>query len=123
MDTARGRRERPVFPGIGRELVECEPNRLRGSGLQAQLGAVHEDPRANEICEMRELGAGQVLDLYTAPLTPYQQVLIGRKQVVDRGGFTAAGRTLRTPKSTLSHRNQRPETDLRGRLLNPTSPR
>jgi DNA-binding transcriptional LysR family regulator len=25
-------------------------------------------------------------------------------QVVDRGGFTAAGRTLRIPKSTLSHR-------------------
>src|SRR5260370_946899 len=81
MDTARGRRERPVFPGVGRELVECEPNRLRGSGLQAQLGAVHEDPRANEICEMRELGAGQVLDLYTAPHTPYQQVLIGRKRL------------------------------------------
>ena len=25
-------------------------------------------------------------------------------QVVDRGGFTAASRTLRLPKSTLSHR-------------------
>jgi DNA-binding transcriptional LysR family regulator len=25
-------------------------------------------------------------------------------QVVDRGGFTAAGRELRIPKSTLSHR-------------------
>jgi DNA-binding transcriptional LysR family regulator len=28
-------------------------------------------------------------------------------QVVDRGGFTAAGRMLRIPKSTLSHRMQR----------------
>jgi DNA-binding transcriptional LysR family regulator len=28
-------------------------------------------------------------------------------QVVDRGGFTAAGRTLHLPKSTLSHRIRR----------------
>ena len=33
-------------------------------------------------------------------------------QVVDRGGFTAAGRTLRIPKSTLSHRIQQLETSL-----------
>jgi DNA-binding transcriptional LysR family regulator len=33
-------------------------------------------------------------------------------QVVDRGGFTAAGRTLRIPKSTLSHRIQQLETNL-----------
>ena len=31
-------------------------------------------------------------------------------QVVDRGGFTAAGRTLRLPKSTLSHRIRQLET-------------
>jgi DNA-binding transcriptional LysR family regulator len=42
-------------------------------------------------------------------------------QVVDRGGFTAAGRTLRLPKSTLSHRIQRLETELGARLLNRTS--
>ena len=42
-------------------------------------------------------------------------------QVVDRGGFTAAGRTLRVPKSTLSHRIQRLETALGARLLNRTS--
>ena len=42
-------------------------------------------------------------------------------QVVDRGGFTAAGRTLRMPKSTLSHRMQKLEADLRVRLLNRTS--
>src|SRR5258708_18900396 len=30
---------------------------------------------------MRELGAGQVLDVHTAPLTSYQQVLIGRKRL------------------------------------------
>jgi len=30
---------------------------------------------------MRELGAGQVLDVHTAPLTPYQQVLISRKRL------------------------------------------
>ncbi len=44
-------------------------------------------------------------------------------QVVDRGGFTAAGRTLRIPKSTLSHRVQRLETNLGVRLLNRTSRR
>jgi DNA-binding transcriptional LysR family regulator len=44
-------------------------------------------------------------------------------QVVDRGGFTAAGRTLRLPKSTLSHRIQQLETNLGVRLLNRTSRR
>jgi DNA-binding transcriptional LysR family regulator len=42
-------------------------------------------------------------------------------QVVDRGGFTAAGRTLRLPKSTLSHRIQQLETEIGARLLNRTS--
>jgi len=37
-------------------------------------------------------------------------------QVVDRGGFTAAGRMLRIPKSTLSHRIQQLEIEL-GDLL------
>jgi DNA-binding transcriptional LysR family regulator len=44
-------------------------------------------------------------------------------QVVDRGGFTAAGRILRIPKSTLSHRVQQLETNLGVRLLNRTSRR
>src|SRR6201987_3767452 len=44
-------------------------------------------------------------------------------QVVDRGGFTAAGRTLRVPKSTLSHRVQQLETRMGARLLNRTSRR
>jgi DNA-binding transcriptional LysR family regulator len=44
-------------------------------------------------------------------------------QVVDRGGFTAAGRTLQIPKSTLSHRIQQLETNLGVRLLNRTSRR
>jgi DNA-binding transcriptional LysR family regulator len=42
-------------------------------------------------------------------------------QVVDRGGFTAASRTLRVPKSTLSHRMQQLEANLGVRLLNRTS--
>lgn len=42
-------------------------------------------------------------------------------QVVDRGGFTAASRTLRAPKSTLSHRIQKLEGSLGVRLLNRTS--
>ena len=44
-------------------------------------------------------------------------------QVVDRGGFTAAGRTLRIPKSTLSHRIQQLEASLGVRLINRTSRR
>jgi DNA-binding transcriptional LysR family regulator len=44
-------------------------------------------------------------------------------QVVDRGGFTAAGRMLRLPKSTLSHRILKLETNLGVRLLNRTSRR
>src|ERR1700739_4662094 len=44
-------------------------------------------------------------------------------QVVDRSGFTAAGRMLRIPKSTLSHRIQRLDTELGVRLLNRTSRR
>jgi DNA-binding transcriptional LysR family regulator len=44
-------------------------------------------------------------------------------QVVDRGGFTAAGRTLHLPKSTLSHRIRQLETNLGVRLLNRTSRR
>src|SRR5580704_7778999 len=44
-------------------------------------------------------------------------------QVVDRGGFTAAGRMFRVPKSTLSHRIQRLETELGVRLLNRSSRR
>ena len=44
-------------------------------------------------------------------------------QVVDRGGFTAAGRSLRVPKSTLSHRLQELEKRLGVRLLHRTSRR
>src|SRR5258708_18171189 len=44
-------------------------------------------------------------------------------QVVDRAGFTAAARTLRTPKSTLSHRIQQLEANLGVRLLNRSSRR
>ena len=44
-------------------------------------------------------------------------------QVVDRSGFTAAGRMLHIPKWTLSHRIQRLETELGVRLLNRTSRR
>ncbi|MCY1214001.1 HTH-type transcriptional regulator DmlR [compost metagenome] len=42
-------------------------------------------------------------------------------QVVDRGGFTAAGDSLRLPKSTLSHRVKELETSLGVRLINRTS--
>lgn len=43
--------------------------------------------------------------------------------VVDRGGFTAAGNNLSMPKSTLSHRMQQLEAELGVRLLSRTSRR
>lgn len=43
--------------------------------------------------------------------------------VVDRGGFTAAGNNLGMPKSTLSHRMQQLESELGVRLLSRTSRR
>ena len=42
-------------------------------------------------------------------------------QVVERGGFTAAGQSLGMPKSTLSHRMQQLEAKLGVRLLNRNS--
>jgi DNA-binding transcriptional LysR family regulator len=42
-------------------------------------------------------------------------------QVVERRGFTAAGRALRMPKSTLSYRMKKLEAELGVRLLNRTS--
>ena len=44
-------------------------------------------------------------------------------QVVDRGGFSAAGRSLRIPKSTLSHRVQQLEASLGVRLVSRNSRR
>lgn len=44
-------------------------------------------------------------------------------QVVDHGGFTAAGRILHVPKTTLSYRVQQLEASLGVRLLNRTSRR
>jgi len=44
-------------------------------------------------------------------------------QVVDRGGFAAAGRLLGVPKSTISHRVQQLEAGLGIRLINRTSRR
>ena len=44
-------------------------------------------------------------------------------QVVERRGFTAAGRALGMPKSTLSYRMKKLETELGVRLLNRTSRR
>jgi DNA-binding transcriptional LysR family regulator len=40
------------------------------------------------------------------------------ERVVERGGFTAAGRTLAMPESTLSDRIQQLESELAVRLLN-----
>ena len=44
-------------------------------------------------------------------------------QIVDRGGFAAAGRALQMPRSTLSDRMRALESELGARLLNRTSRR
>jgi hypothetical protein len=75
------RRERSVFAGIGRELVQCKTDRLGGSRIQAQLWAVDIDPRTNKIRKVRELGAHQIFDIDSLPLVPDQQILIGRERL------------------------------------------
>ena len=67
IDATPIRRKRPVFPGVGGELVERKPDGLRGSCLEAQLGAMDADARTNEVGEERELGANQGLDLDPLP--------------------------------------------------------
>src|SRR5215831_11335260 len=75
------RRQRPVFPGIGRKLVHREPDGLRGSRLQAQFGAINDDTCTDNICEMRKLGADQVLDIHSSPFIPNEQLLAGRERL------------------------------------------
>jgi hypothetical protein len=77
IDATPIRRERPVFPGVGGELVEHKSNGLRGSGRQANLGAVHGNTRTNEVGERRELSANQVVDLYAILFVSDEQVVIG----------------------------------------------
>jgi hypothetical protein len=74
-------RQRAVFTGIGRKLVECEPDGLRGDCIQTHLRAVRSDPRPQKVRKMRELGAHQILDINALPLVPDQQVLIGRERL------------------------------------------
>jgi hypothetical protein len=57
--------------------VECEPDGLGGSRVQAQLGAAKGDTRTNEVGEVRKLDANQVRDLDPAPFVADEQVLIG----------------------------------------------
>jgi hypothetical protein len=47
------RRDRPVFPGVGGKFMEGEPDGLRGSRVQSQLGPMRDDTRTNEIGEGR----------------------------------------------------------------------
>ncbi len=70
------RRERPVFAVVGGELVKREPDGLCGSRFQVEPGAVDDDARTNEVGEVRELGAHQVLDIDPVPFVADKQVLI-----------------------------------------------
>src|SRR6266478_10179849 len=76
IDTTPIRRKRPVFPGVGGELVQRKPDRLRGSRIEAQLGAMDGDTRTNEVGKVRELGVDQVRDLDPIPFVADEQVLV-----------------------------------------------
>ena len=65
------------FGRVCGELVECEPDGLRGSRRQAQLGVVHGDTRTSKAGEVRELSVNKVLDLDAVPVAPDEQVLTG----------------------------------------------
>ena len=70
--------------------------------------------------------SSNALDSYAAPPTRLGPMLDLNDlfyfvQIVERGGFTAAGRSLGMPKSTLSYRMQQLEAALGVRLLNRTS--
>jgi hypothetical protein len=49
IDATRFCRERAVFAGIGRELVQRETDRLSGSCVQTELRAADREPRADKI--------------------------------------------------------------------------
>ncbi len=57
------RRERPIFSGVGRKLVECETDGLGGCCVQTQLRTMHRDPRPDKIGKEGKLGAHQILDI------------------------------------------------------------
>jgi hypothetical protein len=58
---------------------------LRGSRLQAQFGAVHGNAKTDQVGQMRQLGADQILDLDPIPFVPDEQVLTGRKRLDELG--------------------------------------
>src|SRR5262249_45625274 len=76
VDTTRSRRKRPVLSGIGGEFVDGEPDGLRASRLQQQLGAADENMRTNETRELREVGTNQILDVNSLPIVPDEEVVI-----------------------------------------------
>jgi hypothetical protein len=61
--------------------MQREPDRLRRSRIQTQLGAEHDDTRTNKIGEGRKLGASQIIDLDPTPCVPDEEVLIGCKRL------------------------------------------
>ena len=81
VNTAGVCRECPVFAGIGRKLMQCEPDGLRCGCVQMQLRTVHGDPRPDKIRKMREVSAYQVLQIGSLPLVPTQQVLVGGERL------------------------------------------
>jgi hypothetical protein len=89
VDPAGVHRQRAVFAGIGCQLMEREADRLCTSSFQAQLRAVHSDPRPYKVRKMRELGADQLINIDPLPFITDQQVLIGCERP---DAFIKAGR-------------------------------
>ena len=77
LDTAGGGRKRPVFDGVGRKFVECEPDDLSRRCIKTQpCYAVCGDSRPNLVRQVREVGAHQLIQPNSGPLAPGQQFLI-----------------------------------------------
>ena len=57
LDTAGGGRKRPVFDGVGRKFVECEPDDLSCCCIKTlPCYAVCDNSRSNRVRQMPELG-------------------------------------------------------------------
>src|SRR5215475_947517 len=77
-----------VLTGIGGKLMECHADALCRRGRQPQLRPANRDASADQVGEMRELGADQIVQIDASPVAFDEQVLIGGQ------GLNAGGEAL-----------------------------
>jgi hypothetical protein len=77
VDAAFQIRERAVFPGIGGKLIQRQADTLSSSRSEEQPRTMDQDALTDEIGEVGELGAHQIMYADPVPLILDQQVLIG----------------------------------------------